>query len=213
METLKAVEFNKSISSHEALEAVQSEGAIAIHNFLPPSLLAEVSRELREEQMYSKYVQGENKVNEKQDMSRYGFAHGQSWLAPTPKMQRPPKYIHDTAQFISDYVNSAEGISWKPNEIMGHRYKAGDYLEGHRDYERAVGYVAVVTAEGMQHFYFDRDNGEREVVYMEPGTLTLMRGNQEGKERPYHGVEVAKTRRLAISLRQMTDFNRLKTWD
>lgn len=67
------------------------------------------------------------------------------------------------------------------------------------------GAVAVLTLEGSQDFFFERDNGEVTRVDMQPGTLTIMRGYQPNTEkpRPYHWVAPALDRRLAISLRQM----------
>ncbi len=214
MNTLSPIEFTSTVSANEAMAAVEAEGAIAIHNFLPTGLLSDLARELRSEEMYTDFANGENDIHRRQDLSRYGFAHGQNWLTPVPLMQSPPKYIHDSAQYVANFVNSADGIDWKPNEIMGHRYKTGDNLNGHRDYERAIGYVAVVTAEGMQNFYIDRDSGERAEIYMQPGTVTIMRGyrGEGGKERPFHSVEPAKQRRLAISLRQMVEFKSKKKW-
>lgn len=210
MNTLTPVEFNQPVSAQEAIEAVEAQGAIAIHNFLPNDLRLEALRELRQEAMYTDYVDGSEGIGRNQNLSRFGFAHNQSWLAETPAMNRPSKHVHDSAQFIADFVNEYESANWRPNEIIGHEYRTGQFLDAHRDYKRAIGFVAVATLEGMQHFNVQLDSGETKQIYMEPGTVTIMRGYQgeNGKVRPLHSVEPAKSRRLAFSLRQMTKLPR-----
>jgi len=206
MNTLIPVEFHQPVTSNEALEAVEAQGAVAIHNFLPNDLRLEALRELRQEAMYTDYLDESNGVRRNQNLSCFGFAHNKSWLTEMPVMNRPSKYVHDSAQIIADFINEADGVHWQPNEIIGHEYKTGQFLDAHRDYKRAIGFVAVATLDGMQNFNVELDSGETKQIYMKPGTVTIMRGYQgeAGKQRPLHSVEPARCRRLAFSLRQMS---------
>lgn len=206
MNTLSPIEFSPSVSAKEAMEAVEAEGAIAIHDFLPNDLRLEALREMRQEAMYTEYVVENTNVKRHQNLSRFGFAHGKSWLTRIPTLNAPSKYVHDSAQYIADFVNSAEGPEWRPNEIIGHEYRTGQFLDAHRDYKRAIGFVAVATLDGMQDFNIELDSGETANIFLKPGTVTIMRGYQgeAGRERPLHSVEPAKSRRLAFSLRQMS---------
>jgi len=211
MNTLSPIEFDQTISAHDAMGAVEAEGAIAIHNFLPEDLRQEALRELRQETMYTDFTPDGAKVERHQNLSQYGFAYGRHWQTQIPNMESPPKSIHGIAQHIADFVNSADNATWNPNEIMGHEYQTGQFIQGHRDYKSALGFVAVATLDGIQQFNVETDGGETAQVFMRPGTITLMRGYQgeAGKERPYHWVEPATSRRLAISLRHMANLKHL----
>jgi hypothetical protein len=214
MNTLSSIEFDHTVSASAAMEAVESQGAVAIHDFLPEELRLAALNDLRDEPMYTDFTPENAKVERHQNLSQYGFVYGREWPESNPSMKTPPRNVHAVATYIADFVNSAENASWNPNEIMGHEYQRGQSIAGHRDYKRAVGFVAVGTLEGIQQFNVDLDSGETGHVFMRPGTLTLMRGYQgeAGKDRPYHSVEKATSRRLAISLRQMTDVKR-PGWD
>lgn len=204
-ETLSPVEFVTRIPAHEALGVVANEGAVAIHNFMPEASLRRASNVLTYAPMHIDESMSE-KVHRRQHMTKYAYTHNQPWSPQFAGIEIPPEPIFSAAREIDEYMASAEGSIWRPNEIIGHRYERGDYIDKHRDFSRhAMGYIAVLTVGGSQNFYFERDNGEVASVAMEPGTLTLMRGYQPGsqKERPYHWVETAKSRRLAVSLRQV----------
>ena len=210
MNTLSSFEFNQTVSANDAIEAVEAQGAIAIHNFLPVELREEAFKELGGERMYTDFTPEYAKVERNQNLSRYGFVYRKEWPVSNPNMQTPPQYVHAIATYISDFVNSSDTATWNPNEIMGHEYQTGQSIEGHVDYKRAIGFVAVATLSGIQQFNVVLDNGETGHVFMRPGTITLMRGYQgeAAKDRPYHSVEKATSRRLAISLREMTDVKR-----
>lgn len=211
METISA---HTSLSAVEALRIVEEQGAVALHNFIPSHLVHEVAREIREISqvaMYTDTTPEGHKVKRNQNLSRYGFAHGRSWLTELDQLQRPPKYSHDAAQFIANFVNSGvfgyeddDTNFWNPNEIIAHEYTVGQFIDRHRDSLRAVGVVAVGTVFGSQVFNARLDSGEVATVETKPGTLTLLRGYQgpNGKPRPEHWVDPATEQRLAISVRE-----------
>lgn len=203
-ETLSTIEFTTTPTPDEAFEAVANEGAIAIHNFLPENHLLRAARVLSGEHMRTD-TDPNAKVQRRHDLIQYSYEHGKPWAPQVAGLATPPEPILGAARKIDQYIDGAEQARWRPNEIMGHKYNRGDFIARHRDYASALGYVAVLTLEGSQEFYFQRDNGDIANVTMEPGTLTVMRGFVPGseKQRPYHWVEPAQGRRLAISLRQM----------
>ncbi len=200
-----------SISAADAMRIVEEEGAVAIHNFVPHALVHEVARELREAAMFTDYTPDGAAIERNQDLSRYGFAHGKSWLTPIEDLQRPPKYMHDAAQHIANFVNSGiaryddeEVRFWSPNEIIGHNYNIGQFIDPHHDSLRAVGVVAVETFFGSQPFNARLDSGGIATVQTRPRTLTLLRGYQgpNGRPRPEHWVDRAVEQRLAMSVRE-----------
>ncbi len=187
------------------MEAVDREGAIAIHNFLPVNELGRASIVLAAAQMNTD-SSPHAKVQRRHDLVRYAYTHNQPWSPQLAGMEIPPEPVFTIARQIDDYVASASGSRWRPNEIMGHRYNFGDYIARHRDESvTAQQKVTVLTTRGDQEFYFQRDNGEIANITMRPGTLTIMRGAEpdSGKPRPYHWVEPARAQRLAIGLRQV----------
>lgn len=204
-ETLSSIEFTKTTSPVEVMETVAREGAAAVHDFLPFDQLRRSARALHSASWWRDATTNPGEVHREHDLTRYGFDSEYPWPVSSVTGDFAPEPIFNAAQKIHQYVGHAAGPQWKPNEIMGHRYNIGDYINGHRDYIRALGYVVVLTLEGSQDFFFERDNGEEAWVDMQPGTLTIMRGHQPGSEkpRPYHWAAPAEERRLAISLRQM----------
>lgn len=205
-ETLTSLEFDAAVSPVKAMEVVALEGAVAIHNFLPPMHLWRAARVLEREPWQTDSNNRDGEVHRRHDLIQYGFSADHPWPVATAGTPYAPEPIFTTARRISDFVSKAPNVNWKPNEIMGHRYNPGDFIDKHRDYARALGFVAVLTLEGSQEFFFERDAaGEEARIEMNPGTLTIMRGFQAGeaKPRPLHWVGPAPDRRLAISLRQM----------
>ncbi len=202
-ETFSSIEFTNKVTPAEAMEAVASEGAVAIHNFIPLNHLQRAARVLQYETMEMDDNAEGSKVDRHHELVQFGFSADHPWPIASGTKQFAPEPLFHAARKVSDFVTSAS--NWKPNEIMGHRYNPGDFIDKHRDYASALGYVAVLTLEGSQQFFFERDNEDVSRVEMEPGTLTIMRGYEPGAEkpRPYHWVAPALERRLAISLRQM----------
>ena len=205
-ETLSSpVEFDHRISAEEAMEAVDREGAIAIHNFLPANELGRASIVLANAPMITDNSPNAT-VARRQDLIRYAYTHNQPWSPQLAGMEIPPEPIFAIARQIDEYVGSDSNSNWRPNEIMGHRYNYGDYINRHKDEtDKALKRVTLLTTKGHQEFYFQRDNGEIANITMLPGTLTIMRGAEPGsdKQRPYHWVAPAQVQRLAVSLRQI----------
>lgn len=205
-ETLSSIEFRSSAKAADVMDVVDAEGAAAIHNFLPPYLLERAARVLAAEQMRTDNNPNNEAVDRHHDLINYGYAQGQPWPVSTSLGGYAPEPVYKIAQAIANYITGAPYTSWDPNEITGHLYNPGDYIRRHRDSNRALGYVAVVTLSGSgQDFYVVNDDDQEVGIALEPGTLTIMRGNQpeSGKRRPPHWVTEAPERRLAISLRQM----------
>jgi len=209
-ELLTSVEFNNTVTSVEAMRAVANEGAIAIHNFIPAQHLQRAVRVLSLADWENDNNPHNEKVDRDHDLVKYGFAADQYWPVASGAMGYAPEPVYHIARKISDFVSAAPEANWNANEIMGIRYQPEGFIEKHRDYAWALGYVAVLTVSGSQGFYFERDNGDETRVDMSPGTLTIMRGYQAGAEkpRPYHWVEPATEERLAVSLREVA-----KPWD
>ena len=205
-ETFSGIEFNKqTTTAAEVMDAVANEGAVAVHDFLPLNHLQRASRVLAGADWWTDSNQESGEVHREHDLVRFGFSSDHPWPVASANAGYAPEPIFTAAQKISEYVGDAPDVPWHANEIIGHRYNTGDYIDKHRDYVRALGFVAVLTLEGAQDFFFERDNGDVARVDMQPGTLTIMRGYQPNTEkpRPYHWVAPALERRLAISLRQM----------
>lgn len=214
--TSRSVEFDQShsrtaISATDAMGIVEAQGAVALHNFVPYSLVYEIERELREAVMITDYTPDGAKVERNQDLAHYGFSHNKSWLTTIEGLDRPPKYMHDSAQHVANFVNSGiaryddEDIAfWNPNEIIGHNYNVGQFIDPHRDSLRAIGFVAVETVFGSQVFNVRLDGGEVATIQTKPRTLTLLRGYQgkNGRPRPEHWVDKATEQRIAISIRE-----------
>ncbi len=209
-ETLSSIEFTNTVTSAEALHAVAEEGAIAIHNFIPHHHLQRAARVLTMADWENDNNPNNEKVDRDHDLVKYGFEASQYWPVASSSGGFAPEPVYQIARKISDFVTRAPEAHWNANEIMGIRYNPEGYIEKHRDYAWALGYVAVLTVSGSQAFYFERDNGEEARLDMLPGTLTLMRGFQadSDKPRPYHWVEPATEERLAVSLREVT-----RPWD
>jgi alkylated DNA repair dioxygenase AlkB len=205
-------EFSRDVTPARAIEAVRSEGACAIRKFLLPEALAAAAADLARARMSTDDTTEEGQVHRRHDLVRYDFSVRHHFpINLHHDSSEAPVSVYDTAHEVAGFVRQGDP-SWQPNEVMGHRYNTGDYINKHRDYASALGYVAVLTLEGSQEFYFQRDSEQMARVRMEPGTLTLLRGaalTGRGKRRPYHGVERAKGQRLALSLRHM----RSMAWD
>lgn len=209
-ETLSSIEFNNTVTPAEALRTVADEGAVAIHNFITPYHLQRAARVLSLADWENDNNPNNERVDRDHDLVKYGFEASQYWPVATADKGFAPEPVYQIARKISDFVAKAPDTRWNANEIMGIRYKPEGFIEKHRDYAWALGYVAVLTVSGSQGFYFERDTGDEARVDMLPGTLTIMRGFQEGadKPRPYHWVEPATEERLAVSLREVT-----RPWD
>lgn len=205
-ETISTLEFTKQTADPlEVMDVVAKEGACAVHEFLPLNQLQRTGRALQVADWWTDKTEDADDVHRQHDLVRYGFSSQYPWPVSSAGAGFPPEPVFTAARRISEYVTSAADINWEPNEIIGHRYNAGDFIDRHRDYARALGFVAVLTLEGSQQFSFERDNGSIAELTMEPGTLTIMRGYQPETHapRPYHWVAPATERRLAVSLRQM----------
>ena len=201
--------YSSSLQPSEVMRTVRQEGACAVENFVPEHHLRRAARVLAYEEMIVDRAPDGSSVERHHGLSRYSYSHEQPWTPSIAGIQLPPEPIWTAARAIDQFVN--DGMSdWQPNEIIGHRYEVGDFIGKHRDYASALGYVAVLTVDGMQEFSFERDDGEIKTIPMHPGTLTIMRGydTTHPQPRPYHWVSPATERRLAISLRQMR-----QTWE
>jgi len=213
-ETLTTFEFTHTTSnleernalSEEVMAAVATEGAAAVHNFLPIYHLQRAARSLYNEPWQTDESHEHGAVERHHDLIEYGFLADYPWPTASAGRDYAPEPVFNASRRITEFVASAPSAEpWSPTEIMAHRYKPEDFIARHRDYARALGYVAVLTLEGSQVFSFERDSGEVASVDMQPGTLTIMRGYQPStaKPRPYHWVEAATEDRFAISLREM----------
>jgi alkylated DNA repair dioxygenase AlkB len=205
-ETLSSIEFNKQTADpREVMDAVAREGAVVVHDFLPLHQLQRGARALEVADWWTDETNAERTVARHHDLTRFGFSSRYPWPVAAAGAGFPPEPIFNAARRISDFVNAGAVFEWDANEIIGHRYNEGDFIDKHRDYARALGFVAVLTLEGSQRFSFERDAGDIGEVDMNPGTLSIMRGFQPETRalRPYHWVAPATERRLAISLRQM----------
>ncbi len=209
---MNTFEFEGRVEAIDAVVAVQSEGACAIHDFISPAELERAAYELSFAAMVTDDETSESQVQRHHDLVQYDFSVRHAYpMNLRHGASAAPQSVYDTARTVATFIRDGDP-TWQPNEIMGHRYNRGDYIAKHRDYASALGYVAVLTLQGAQEFYFQRDNESMAKITMEPGTLTILRGEQTTggtKRRPFHGVERAKEKRLAISLRHMRDM----TWD
>jgi len=192
MEKITSVEFDKSVSPRTAMEAVQTRGAAAIHNFIAVEQLQQAAELLRAEPMHL----DENmaaRVQRRQQMSAYVIGS-----------ETTPDALLSLSTGIQQFVNRGD-FAWTPNEIIAHRYESNDFIGRHRDYTEAYGLVAVLTLDGMQDFYVELDNEtEPTKVTMQPGTLTMLRGfTGDPEKRPYHWVSRPASQRTALSIRDM----------
>lgn len=204
-ETLSSFEFTKTDTTADIMRTVANEGAVAVHGLMSEGALHRVATVLERAPFVTDDNPHNEKVNRRHDLVKYGFDADLPWPIHAPHAELAPAPVFWAARDIARYVSSDAESSWTPNEIIGHRYEAGHFIDKHRDYRGALGFVAVLTVLGTQQFHFVRDNGEEAEVTMNPGTLTIMRGFQPDTlaPRPKHWVEPAKERRLALSLRQM----------
>ncbi len=195
MEKITSVEFDQvseAVSPRTAMAAVIQRGACAIHNFVTYERLQPAAELLRSQRMILD-EDLEARVQRRQHMSEFAIGADDT-----------PEILASLAGEVQAYVNRGDFV-WTPNEIIAHRYEAGDFIGRHRDYTEAYGLIAVLTLDGMQDFYveLDGDDGPTKVT-MRPGTLTMLRGfNGNPEMRPYHWVGRPSSQRTALSIRNM----------
>ena len=192
MEKITSVEFDSTVPSRVAMEAVLKSGACAIRNFVTVEQLQPAAELLRSQRMLLDENMAHH-VQRRQHMSEFQIGADDT-----------PAVLASLAAKVKKYVNEGD-FQWSPNEIIAHRYESSDFIGRHRDYTEAYGLVAVLTLDGMQDFYVELD-GEEEAtkVTMQPGTLTMLRGfTGDPEKRPFHWVGRPAAQRTALSIREM----------
>ena len=193
MATPTNFEYNLPIPASEAMQIVDSEGIIAMHNFIPTDLREYALSELNIE----------TSTAQKQNLNRsFSFKNTGLWEMPGSSLAPAPLNIFSLAHHVSNYANRAEGVEWNPTEIFGHEYKVGEFVGNHSASMGALGHVAIATLDGLQEFHARLDDGTVASVELTAGSVLFLRGSEQtGKARPAHWVSGAKTHRTAISIK------------
>ena len=185
--TFETIEFNLPIPAIEAMEIVNMEGAVTIHNFLPDDMQEHASRAL------------EQKTEQNR---RFEFTDRGLWEESSSMLEAAPLSVRVIARYVTNYVNRVENLDWNPTEIVEDAYDEGEFIGNHLAYAGAIGRVAIATLDGSQELHVKNSDDKYVTMQMEPGSVTFLRGSSnDGLRQPSHYMGRAKTPRTAISIR------------
>jgi alkylated DNA repair dioxygenase AlkB len=201
------MEFEGRVPIDPLIEVIQHEGAVALHNFLSSSELTRTARVLNS-LPFEPTTHPQRNARQRYEPLHYHYAHERpEEFYEDETVVAPPQALFTAAQHIDRYVGAAQYNRWAPNELIANRFEVGDSKAKHLDHATALGYIALLTAEGSQEFYFQRNNGNTFHFLMQPGTLVLFRGfSPNGQRRPYHWTAPAQVPRLSLTLLQKKTF-------